>query len=93
MGHMSEKKIDKIDIQLLSRVAELSGSNVTRIVKTLDCRTVHTLRYRLDRLESFGYVHLDRATYRGRVQVFITESGKAAISGWVESPSAEEASV
>jgi DNA-binding MarR family transcriptional regulator len=82
MGHMSENDLDKVDLQLLNRVAEMSGKSVTRIVKTLDCRTVHTLRDRLDRLSWMGYVRLDRTTYRGKVLVYLTDSGRVAITGW-----------
>jgi DNA-binding Lrp family transcriptional regulator len=87
---MSEIQLDNIDIQLLNRVAELSGSTVTRIVKTLDCRTAKALRDRIDRLAGKGYVRLDRTTYRGKVLVYPTESGKAAIIGWEDATPGEE---
>ena len=89
---MSKIQLDDIDIQLLSRVAELSGSTVIEIVKTLDCRTAKALRDRLDRLDSLGYVHLDRTTYRSKVLVFPTETGKAAITGWEDGASEKEMS-
>lgn len=84
--------LDKIDLQLLKRVAELSGSSVTKIVKTLDCRTAHALRDRLDRLDGLGYVHQDRTSYRGKVLVYPTEAGKVAITGWEDVTSTEEVS-
>jgi predicted transcriptional regulator len=89
MGHMSEV-IDKVDLQLLKRVAELSGSSVTKVVKTLDCRKAHTLRDRLDRLAGLGYIHLDRTSYRGKVLVYPTEAGKVAITGWEEQSAPEK---
>lgn len=89
---MSDKTLDKVDLQLLNRVAELPGSSVTRIVKTLDCRTAQTLRIRLDRLESLEYVYLDRTSYRGKVLVFPTEAGKVAITGWEDGTSEKEVS-
>lgn len=79
---MSDKTLDKVDLQLLNRVAELAGSSVTRIVKTLDCRTAQALRDRLDRLAGMGYVNLDRTSYRGKVLAYPTEAGKVAITGW-----------
>lgn len=84
--------LDKVDLRLLNRVAELSGSSVTKIVKTLDCRTAHTLRDRIDRLAGLGYVHLDRTSYRGKVLVYSTEAGKVAITGWEDGAPKEEAS-
>jgi len=78
---MSEIELDDVDLQLLNRVAEFSGSSVIRVVKTLDCQTVRHLRKKLDRLDSLGYVHLDRERYRRTVLVFPTEAGKVAITG------------
>ncbi len=79
---MSEIELDEVDLQLLNRVAEFPGSSVIRIVKTLDCQTARHLRRKLDRLDSLGYVHLDRESFRRKVLVFPTEPGKAAITGW-----------
>jgi DNA-binding MarR family transcriptional regulator len=91
---MSENDLDRVDLQLLNRVAEMPGKSVTRIVKTLDCRTAQALRMRLDRLDSRGYVRLDRTTYRGKVLVYPTEAGKAAIIGWEDAtPGGEVASL
>jgi hypothetical protein len=90
MGHMSGKELDKVDLQLLNRVAELSGSSVIKIVRTLDCRTAQALRDRLDRLAGLGYVNLDRTSYRGKVLVYQTEAGKVAITGWEEQSAPEK---
>jgi DNA-binding IclR family transcriptional regulator len=81
MGHMSEIELDEVDLQLLNRVAEFPGSSVVKIVKTLDCQTARHLRRKLDRLDSLGYVRLDRETFCRKVLVFPTEAGKASV-GW-----------
>ena len=86
--------MDKVDEQLLNRVKEKSGEQVYKLLRTLDCRTVKTLRRRLDELETAGYVILDRTTYRGQVRVSITPFGEetlAAIKGRAESAPLTEA--
>lgn len=89
---MSDTELDRVDLQLLKRVAELPGSSVTRIVKTLDCQTARHLRRKLDRLDSLGYVHLDRESFCRTVLVFPTEAGKVAITGWEGATPAKEVS-
>jgi DNA-binding MarR family transcriptional regulator len=93
MGHMSEIELDKVDLQLLKRVAEFSGSSVVKIVRTLDCQTARHLRRKLDNLDKRGYVRLDRTSFRRKVLVYQTESGKAAITGWdgAQSPNGGQA--
>jgi hypothetical protein len=82
MGHMSEIELDRVDLQLLKRVAEFSGSSVVKIIKTLDCQTARHLRRKLDNLDKLGYVRLDRISFRRKVLVYPTEAGKVAITGW-----------
>jgi hypothetical protein len=89
---MSEIELDEVDLQLLKRVSELSGSSVIRIVKTLDCQTARHLRRKLDRLDSLGYVRLDRESFRRKVLVFPTETGNVAITGWEGATPAKEVS-
>ena len=87
---MSENDLDKVDLQLLARVAKFSGSSVVEIVKTLDCQTARHLRRKLDRLDSLGYVHQDRISFRRKVLVYQTEAGKAAITGWEDAATGGE---
>ena len=71
--------MDKVDEQILKRAKEKSGEQVTRLLRNLDCRTLETLRKRLEQLETEGYVILDRKSYRGQVLVHITPFGKEAL--------------
>jgi len=85
--------MDKVDEQILKSAEEKSGEQVTKVLRTLDCRTLETLRKRLEQLETDGYVILDRKSYRGQVLVHITPFGKEAleIMGREESTSVTEA--
>ena len=86
--------MDKIDEHILDGVDKKSGGNVASILHTIDCRTLDTLRKRLNKLETTGYVILDRTTYRGQVLAYITPLGKetlAAIKGRAESAPLTEA--
>lgn len=84
-------ELDKVDIQILKRVKEKSGDQVTSIIRTLDCRTIETLRGRLDMLETAGYVILDRRSYRGQVRAHITPFGEETLAelGRANRPSPE----
>jgi hypothetical protein len=86
--------MDEVDIQILESVKKKSGEQVTRILRTLDCRTLEVLRRRLNELESEGYVILDRKSYRGQVLASITPLGEESLEamGREENTSRAEAS-
>jgi len=85
--------MDKVDKQIVKRAKERSGEQLYKLLRSLDCRTLKTLRRRLDELETAGYVILDRTTYRGQVRVYITPFGEEALEvmGREESTPATEA--
>ena len=84
--------MDKIDTQILNEVDEKSGEQISKILRSLDCRTASILRKRLGDLELKGYVFLDRTSFRGQVLVSITPLGKEklAVMGREESTPATE---
>jgi len=76
------ENIDEIDRQILEKVEEFSGSQLSAIAE--NCVSItglkdSAIRHRIDRLDILGAVLEDRAKSRGKVFVTITGYGRSIL--------------
>lgn len=69
--------MDKIDVELLKKIENCSGAQVSEVLALVrGLRSETQLRLRLNALEIRGYVIQDRKSEAGKVFVAITPNGR-----------------
>lgn len=72
--------MDPLAVKLLKAVAESDGKMAADILRPFRRKYSDSqLRYRLDVLESMGYIEQDRKSVSGRVFCYITSEGREAL--------------
>jgi hypothetical protein len=85
------EEFDEADLKILATVSDLSGSQISEIVRSQGTGlSDHTIRDRIARLSIFGAVLLDKTKMRNRVFVSITGHGKEILDGIAAQPAEAE---